>query len=86
MEIGLSFNKLIFNKYSLDTHLSSVSGYNVILLQNPKQRTYGFDLLTEDDKVFYPLAAESQREMEEWITVLGKAIGMDSEDEPGTVN
>lgn len=86
MQIGLPFNKLIFNKYSLDTHLSSVNGYNVILLQNPKQRTYGFDLLTEDDKVFYPLAAESQREMEEWITVLGKAIGMDSEDEPGTLN
>lgn len=65
---------------------TNVNVYNVTLLQNSKQRTYGFELLTEDDKVCYPLAAESQREMEEWITVLGKAIGMDSEDEPGTVN
>lgn len=55
----------------------------VVCLQNPKYRTFGFDLLTEDDKLFYPLATETQSEMEEWVTVLGKATGLFEEDEPG---
>ena len=33
--------------------------------------------------MFYPLAAESETDMEDWITVLSKAIGLDTED-PGT--
>ena len=40
----------------------------------------GFDLLTEDDKVFYPLATDSEAELEEWITVLNRAIGMEVEE------
>ena len=38
--------------------------------------------MTEDDKTFYPLGADSEAEMEEWITVLNRAIGLEME-EPG---
>jgi len=34
----------------------------------------GFDLLTEDDKVFYPLAADTESDLDEWVTTLNKAI------------
>ena len=54
----------------------------LLLLQNNRYKSLGFDLLTGDDKVFYPLAAESETEMEDWIMVLSKAIGLDTE-EPG---
>jgi hypothetical protein len=48
---------------------------------NTKYRTWGFDLLTEDDKVFYPLATETQKDMEEWLTVLGQALGLIEEND-----
>lgn len=39
--------------------------------------------MTEDDKVFYPLAADSQADMEEWMTILTRAIGSEMEDDVG---
>ena len=39
--------------------------------------------MTEDDKVFYPLAADSQAEMEEWTTILTRAIASEMEDADG---
>lgn len=50
--------------------------------QNTKYRTYGFDLLTGDEKIVYPLGTETQSEMEEWLTILGKALGLIEENEP----
>ena len=51
--------------------------------QNTRYKPYGFDLMTEDEKVFYPLAADSQAEMEEWTTILTRAIGSEMEDNDG---
>ena len=36
--------------------------------------------MTEDDKVFYPLATDSEDETEEWISVLTRAIGLEVEE------
>ena len=30
--------------------------------------------------MYYPLAAENESDMEQWITVLSKAIGLDTEE------
>ena len=54
-----------------------------LLVQNSRHKTYGFDLMTEDDKVYYPLAADSQAEMDEWITILTRAIASEMEDTDG---
>ena len=48
--------------------------------QNPRYKQYGFDVMTEDDKVFYPLATDSDDETEEWISVLTRAIGLEVEE------
>ncbi len=47
--------------------------------QNTRHKFYGFDLLTDDDKVFYPLAADTESEMEEWTSILTRAIGLEME-------
>lgn len=39
--------------------------------------------MTEDEKVFYPLATDSQAEMDEWTTILTRAIGSEMEDDVG---
>ena len=52
-------------------------------MQNNKLKSYGFDLVTADEKVYYSLAADNEKELEDWMSVLGKAIGLDS-DEHGT--
>lgn len=39
--------------------------------------------MTEDDKVFYPLAADSEAEMEEWTAILTRAIASEMEDTDG---
>ena len=49
-------------------------------MQNNKLKAYGFDLVTADEKVYYSLAADSEKELEDWMNVLGKAIGLDSEE------
>ena len=36
--------------------------------------------MTEDDKVFYPLATDSEDETEEWLSVLTRAIGLEVEE------
>ena len=51
--------------------------------QNPRYKPYGFDLMTEDEKVFYPLAADSQADMDEWTTILTRAISSEMEDDVG---
>ena len=53
------------------------------VIQNSRHKTYGFDLMTEDDKVFYPLAADSEAEMEEWTTILTRAIASEMDDTDG---
>ena len=59
--------------------------YNVhsFFFQNSRHKTYGFDLMTEDDKVFYPLAADSEAEMEEWTALLTRAIASEMDDTDG---
>ena len=52
-------------------------------LQNSRHKTYGFDIMTEDDKVFYPLAADSEAEMEEWTAILTRAIASEMDDTDG---
>ena len=52
----------------------------VMVMQNNKLKAHGFDLVTADDKVYYSLAADSEKELEDWMCVLGKAIGLDSEE------
>ena len=39
--------------------------------------------MTEDDKVFYPLAADSEAEMEEWTNILTRAIASEMDDTDG---
>lgn len=39
--------------------------------------------MTEDDKVFYPLAADSEAEMQEWTDILTRAIASEMEDTDG---
>ena len=39
--------------------------------------------MTEDDKVFYPLAADSEAEMEEWTAILTRAIASEMDDTDG---
>ena len=51
--------------------------------QNARHKPYGFDLMTEDEKVYYPLAADTQAEMDEWIAVLTRAINSEMEDADG---
>ena len=51
--------------------------------QNARHKPYGFDLMTEDEKVYYPLAADTQAEMDEWIAVLTRAIASEMEDADG---
>ena len=48
--------------------------------QNSKHKTYGFDLLGEDDKLIYPLATDSDTEADSWISILRKAIGLDNDE------
>ena len=48
--------------------------------QNNRLKSHGFDLVTADEKVYYSLAADSEKELEDWMSVLGKAIGLDSEE------
>lgn len=52
-------------------------------LQNTRHKTYGFDILTENDKVFYPLAADGETELGEWTSVLQKAIAGEVEESDG---
>ena len=54
-----------------------------LFFQNSRHKTYGFDLMTEDDKVFYPLAADSEAEMEEWTAILTRAIASEMDDTDG---
>ena len=42
--------------------------------------------MTEDDKVFYPLAADSEAEMEEWTAILTRAIASEMDDTDGEGN
>lgn len=46
----------------------------IFLPQNSRYKAMGFELLTEDDKVFYPLAADNEAELDQWVTILNKAI------------
>ena len=39
--------------------------------------------MTEDEKVYYPLAADTQAEMDEWIAILTRAIASEMEDADG---
>ena len=48
-------------------------------VQNPKSKQHGFDLLTTDEKLVYPLAADSEEDLEEWMEALSKALGMEDE-------
>ena len=32
-------------------------------------RTFGFDIITEDEKLVYQLATETQKETEEWLLI-----------------
>ena len=48
-------------------------------VQNPKSKLHGFDLLTTDEKLVYPLAADSEEDLEEWMEALSKALGMEDE-------
>ena len=52
-------------------------------VQNSRHKTYGFDIMTEDEKVFYPLAADNETELEEWTTILTRAIASEMEDTDG---
>ena len=52
-----------------------------MVTQNNKLKTYGFDLVTADEKVYYSLAADNEKELEDWMCTLGKAIGLDTEDQ-----
>ncbi|XP_019862702.1 PREDICTED: dedicator of cytokinesis protein 10-like, partial [Amphimedon queenslandica] len=52
---------------------------------NSKLRTFGFDIVTEDEKTVYPLATETQKEMEEWLLTLGKAIGLIEEEDTTSI-
>ena len=49
-------------------------------LQNARYKQFGFELVTEDDRIFYPLAAESDEELEDWISILNRAIHMEVEE------
>ena len=51
--------------------------------QNPKYKPFGFDLVTDDQRIAYPLSADSEKEMDEWIEVLRKATGLDAEEQTG---
>lgn len=55
----------------------------ILFLQNSRHKTYGFDILTEDEKVFYPLAADSEAELEEWTAILTRAIASEMDDTDG---
>ena len=39
--------------------------------------------MTEDEKVFYPLAADSEAELEEWTAILTRAIASEMDDTDG---
>ena len=54
--------------------------YIFLDVQNTRHKPFGFDLLTEDEKVFYPMAAESEAEMEEWISLFTRAMAMEVEE------
>jgi len=73
---------LIFYK---DEKSSNVKGKITLdaateIKMNPRHKQYGFDILTEEEKNFYPLAADSDAEMEDWIDVLNRAIGLEVEE------
>ena len=51
-----------------------------LIPQNSRHKQYGFDVITEEEKYFYPLAADSDAEMEDWITVLNRAISLEVEE------
>ncbi len=44
--------------------------------QNSRYKALGFELVTMDDKVFYPLAADSETELDEWVETLNKVIAI----------
>ena len=45
-------------------------------------RQFGFDILTADERTFYPLATENEKDTEEWVAVLNKVLGgLESEDQ-----
>ncbi|KAL5475482.1 hypothetical protein EMCRGX_G025301 [Ephydatia muelleri] len=52
----------------------------IVIKKNSKHKTYGFDLLGEDDKLIYPLATDSDTEADSWISILSKAIGVDNDE------
>ena len=35
--------------------------------------------MTEDEKVFYPLTADTESDMEDWIAILTRAIGLEED-------
>lgn len=39
--------------------------------------------MTEDDKGVYPLAADTEKEMEEWMESMKKALKLDTDDPTG---
>ncbi len=43
-------------------------------MQNSRYKAMGFEVLTEDDRVFYPLAADNETELEQWVETLNRAI------------
>lgn len=51
-----------------------------------KIRQFGLDILTADEKTFYPLAAESEKDAEEWIAVLNKVVGGVENDDQGILS
>jgi hypothetical protein len=50
---------------------------------NVRHKTHGFDILTDDEKVFYPLAGDSDAEVEEWAEIIKKAIAGEVEESDG---
>ena len=43
----------------------------------------GFELLTENNKVFYPLAADNETDLDKWVETLNKAIAVSQRGETG---
>ncbi len=51
--------------------------------QNTRYKQFGFDLVTDDDRIFYPMASDSEEDMEEWMSTLSRAINMELEETDG---
>lgn len=48
--------------------------------QNSRYKQFGFELVTDDERIFYPLAADSEEELDDWISLLNRAIRMEVEE------